>query len=228
MRFVAIVTVIINSMFNHLFQPSYIIGQGTDVQNVLVEQAEYDLNQERLCRSILLSMLQDATESYTQDRIDEVITDITNIVESLSIDADAFAIGLKNCVEHAYKMWDVTRKRRALYHLSFTRYHQDDLDLATIDLPAFTNDKVQQPVAVHGINDDVVLEVFPRVYVSEKPMKQLNAGIAVRRYQTLAAKKEYEEESFKAPIRGTVRLKPTSGRARRRSVALAGHSSTQR
>jgi hypothetical protein len=229
MRFAAIVAVIINSMYNHLFQPTYILGEGGGVQDALVWQAEHDLNQERLCRSVLLSMLQGTAQTdILETRMDQVVTEVTDVVESLCVNGNADVTDLRDCVEFAYKTWDTTRKMKNLYHLSFCPYKQDDPEWVTIDLPRGGNDKVQQPVAVPGVNDDVVLEVFPRVYVAEKPIRQLSAGIALRRYQTLAARKELEEEDFRAPMIGTVRPKPAPGRARKKSVALSGHNGTKR
>jgi hypothetical protein len=164
-----------------------------------------------------------------KSRIDQVVNDVLEVVGNLLANGTGVA-DLKACVEFAQEAWGATKTRKNLYHLSFQPLQRGDPEWTTINLSIVGGGKAQQPAIVHGVNDDVVVVVFPHIYVAENPMKQLDAGIALRRYQTMAAKTELEEEDFRPPFigSGTTRPKPPPGRTRKKSVALVEHDGAQR
>ena len=227
MRFAAISAYVIQSMYTHIFHPTYVFGEGGGVREALYRQAEHDLHQERLCRSVLLSVCPDFQATMAESRVQEVVDDVLRTVGHLLV-VDNGVTELEACAKFAQTAWEAAKKNKNSYHLSFSPLRRGDPDWATIRLPTEGSGTAQHPALVQGANDDVVAVVLPHIYVAGKPMTQLGAGIALRRYQTLAAKAELEEEDFRPPFMGTTRPKPPPGRARKQSVALVEYNGAQR
>jgi hypothetical protein len=229
MRFAAVATVIIKAMDDRLFHPTYVFGEGRGIREALLQQAENDLNQERLCRSVILSVCPDSQVLMAELRIEDAVDDIVDILGPELMDDHAIG-ALRGCMEAAHGLWNTTKTSRNLYHLSFEPLEQGDPESASIDLSVIDDSKVDEPAVMRGLNDDVLTVVFPRVYIAGKPRRQLSSGKVLRRYQAAVATLEVGGEGFRRPQlgKGTSRPKPQPNRVRRRSVVPVEHDGVLR
>jgi hypothetical protein len=221
MRIAAILAILARSINNHIFQPTYILEEDSDIRELLLRQAVVCSRRESFCRALLLKMFPDEQADSAKERVKRVAADVIKEVQDLlpPDNAERFKSELEQIAKSARDIWWGIQRTSERFEYSFELVHQD-IDWEPL---SFANGE-QIPPSDGGSRDEELLVVFPRLYVVEDDEPEaITPGIVLRRSQLAVAARELEKDRVSNSTFGKpplARSKPQ--RVRKLSTATAG------
>lgn len=202
----------------YIFQPTYILDDGSGLRELLRRQAVVDYKKETFARGMLLSMFPEEQEAEAKIRKDWVVEDLITevVVHFLAPEhIETFRKELENVVVQAQECWRTVQYCNQRLEPSFRYTHDTNFRWQTFQFQITDPRKGKQPASPVTTDDpeDELFVIFPRVYIvkSEQPIAP---GAVLRKVQLSAAAQEVRENASRAPFTEPVQTRHRQRRSR--------------
>ncbi|CZR55872.1 uncharacterized protein PAC_05760 [Phialocephala subalpina] len=229
MRIAAMLTIIARCIDQHIFHPTYILGEDKDkdggIRPLLADLATTDSKKESHLRGLLLSIEPKKQAENASKRVGQVVAEVAPYAQDVLSAAQfkKFKSGLKQVVQQALEAWQIAQCTREKFELFFAL--DDDFEwqrLSFEDCNAVNGEQSTERV-IEG--DEELLVIFPQIYsIRDDGWGLATDGVVLTKSQSLAAEEEVEaeiekekkEKKEKERERERERRKPPSSRLERR------------
>lgn len=215
MRLVVILAILAREIDKHIFQPTYIVPEDTQIREVLVKLAASDSEKELFCRSMLLSIDPDAQSEARRSRIQAVVRNVSWHLYKLFSETEynGIRLSVEKVAQRATDIWKPIQQAKQKYEPDFEPAKWGDDQWSPF---VFPDNGLAENQTSDEASDDDLLTVFPRISVVEKNLRYpLSFVIQVRRslLQCAAAEREIAQKPT-SPTIGRM----TSNRSRKKST----------
>lgn len=220
MRCSVILGIIAREIDQHIFQPTYLLGDDSGIRDFLVSLAMVDNKKESFCRALLRSIEPDTQTRNAEERIKQVIDNVAwYISELLPKDRhERFLQDLVQVVRLACDIAKMMQRTRDKYEPDFDPEHFGDFYWDP--LPFFEHEATANG---EGEVDGPLLVVFPRMcLIKDKERLPLDSATVLRRSQSATAERESKRKDSASPTAG--RPGPARQRTRRMSFGIIGRN----
>ena len=169
MRVAVIIGSIAKLADKFLFQPNYLLEEGSEVRKVLLKEATINAKKELYIRGILLSMGPEDQEQYSAENVGFIVEDLLgllNVQVLLTPDNhSAFGGALIDLMSRLQKQWSIIQHGKQKLEPSFEpNPTTTELPWYVLDLKAVIEDgnRPSAPLTATDAQDGTV--VIPRVY----------------------------------------------------------------
>ena len=228
MRIAALLAIIARCIDVHVFQPTYLLDEESEIRRLLVHLAVADSKKESFCRAVLLSVFPEMQAKNAVKAVDRVVEEASQSVRKLISNAqyDQFKLDLKEVVRQAHDAWQLVQRSREKFEAIFEQGHYDDIEWQSLKLgdnrsAVAGNEKTTRA----SQRDDVLLVIFPRIYIVEdSDPDPVTQGVALMKSQSAAAAEELERKHPSSPTAGKPGPRSRAIRSRTKSISLNGGS----
>ncbi|CZR66098.1 uncharacterized protein PAC_15999 [Phialocephala subalpina] len=224
MRIVALLAILARSITQHVFKPTYILGdkdERDEIRSLLVRLADINSKKESFCRALLLSIFPEDQATNGTKAMERVVREVSKCVRNLVSDAqyESFRSSVDNIVHKASGAWRLVQSTRDKFEPYFDLKHYVDFEWQPLNLD---NDHigVGDDSAVITEDDKALLMVFPRIYIiADSERDPVTPGVMLMKSQSTLASEEMEKNNPSSPT--TSRAGPRSKAIRSRTMSVA-------
>jgi hypothetical protein len=220
MRLAVILAILAREIDKHIFQPTYILSEGSVTRELLTDLAMKNSKKESFCRAVLLSIDPDTQARNLGDRTKQVVENVASHLAGLLSETQHNEIcrSLEEVVKNAAEVWKTIQHARERYETDFDPLEWGDTEY---DPFPFAGDANAAGVrAANGDDDENLLIVFPRICrVQNNERYPRNYATSLRRSQCMAAERELKRKEPSSPT--VSRVASDRQRARGMSIALS-------
>jgi hypothetical protein len=216
MRTFLVMAVLARSLTKHIFTPTYIFDEVTELQALLSDIS--DKAKRNFLRGMILSLFEETQEEIATERVSMVLREVLQPVEDLlgPNAAQKFRQELKSKVQEAKDIW----WRLQRHQIHFEADMNSDIERWEWQSVRFSSDNDQmksQAATLEAFDtDEAVLTVFPRIFVEDDPRDIcIFPGVVLQKSQTAIAEREVNEIAASSPVEGKQGFTNRSIRARR-------------
>ncbi|CAI7627746.1 unnamed protein product [Penicillium discolor] len=216
MRLAMTLAVLSREICKHIFRPSYILPEDSEIHGILSHLAENDTEKESFYRRVLLSIDQSAEESFLRARIQTVIRNMSSYLWAVLSETqhDAIRISIGKVVQRAAEFWLPIQRAQLRYETAFDLVDFEDDDWEPFRFPGDNAIPNRQDQVVRDVN---ILTVFPCIsLVKDGDRDPLTQIVQLRSTQKLCMEAVYEASQMSTSI---VVPRRSSTRSRRKSIA---------
>ena len=162
MRLVVILGILAREIDQNIFQPTYLPEQ-SNLREILCTLAGRDHEKESFCRSLLLSVDEEAQQESLQLRIQAIVRKVSLCLHNVLSEAQYSEVRqrIENTVQRAVKVWRPIQSSQKRYEPDFEPHKWEDYESRLFRFPS--DDKENQEERVQTIRDNILLTVFPRI-----------------------------------------------------------------
>lgn len=213
-----------------LFEPTYILEEGSGVRDLLIDQAKESSRKESHCRAVLLSIFPDEQDEKLADMAEKVIAEIMLLVEGLlpPTETAKFRSELEGFVEQATKTWWNVQRIQEKLEPAFepSLLESNKWRMCRFEGNIANGTGSEQSLAMDEENDEPILVVFPCTCLVENgEAYPVRFGGVLRKSQTREAAKEIKEKPNRGTLGRTMSNRPRPPRPRTQSMSQANDTS---
>jgi hypothetical protein len=220
LRFTVTLALLAREINKYIFQPTYILSEGSHIRELLVDMAKKNSKRESFCRGMLLSTNPDAETKNLQGKIKKVVENVASYYNGLLPDTQLqeFRQSLTAVVQKAAEFWKTVRYTEKKYEPDFDPIEGDDFDWEP--LPLYDDgDLGNDESAEDNPLDEDQLIVFPRIcwVYNNNPDPLYSWVVALKKSHWALAEREQRKREPLSPTNGKA---PPSVRQRSRRTSL--------
>lgn len=199
--------------------PTFVyLPEDSGIRELLVDLAMKNNKKESFCRALLLSIDPDTQAKNLEERMKQVVTNVSSYLDGLLPEAqyNAFCRSLEEVVKDAAEVWKTIQHSRAKYEPDFDPLEWGDTELDPFPYAEASTASDQD--ANGGNSDENMLFVFPRLcQVQNNERNPCSFATSLRRWQCLVAERELKKREPSSPTIGRV----ASGHRRSRGMSIS-------
>ncbi|KAH8725400.1 hypothetical protein GQ44DRAFT_726853 [Phaeosphaeriaceae sp. PMI808] len=205
MRAIAVLTTLVRLIDKHIFQPSYLLDEGSGFRELLCHQATQDQKKERFIRGILLAMVPDQPDKYAKEHIRWISEDLfvgagVNYILPREVKA-AFEEDLNKLLGQIQVLWQTVQYGQQRLEPNFEYDHSSTPPWNHFGLQASRKGgKQSAPTLSADIQDDEAFVIFPRLYIMQSAPEPITGGTIVRKSQLRTAELELRSSLTNGPF----------------------------
>lgn len=221
MRTCLVMAVLARSLTKHIFTPTYIFEDETEMKEVLLQIS--DKAKKEFLRGMIMSLFEDRQKKTAATKVSEVVREVLKPVQELIglSAAQKFGQELRSTVRAAKDMWWLLQRHRS--HFEANMLEDGDTLAGEIwewQSVRFSNESDQMKSQAANVEafdtDEAVLTLFPRIFVVEDSEDiPIFAGAVLQKSQTVSAEREVSEMDASSPIEGKQGFTNRSTRGKR-------------
>ncbi|KAJ5142334.1 hypothetical protein N7526_003329 [Penicillium atrosanguineum] len=164
MRLVVILGILARELDKCIFQPTYLLEE-SNLREILCTLAKKDHEKESFCRSLLLSIDNDAQQGSLQLRIQAVVRNVSSYLYDALSEPQYSEIRqcIENIAQRAVKIWRPIQSSRKRYEPDFEPLKWGDDEWCPFRFPGDVGKLELDP----NVRNDNLLTVFPRISLVE-------------------------------------------------------------
>ncbi|RVX69000.1 hypothetical protein B0A52_08067 [Exophiala mesophila] len=223
MRTFLVMAVLARSLTNHIFTPTYIVEEESELRDLLFEIS--DNAEKEFLRGMIMSLFEKKQREIASQRVSTVVREVLSPVQDLlGLDAaQKFGQELKSKIQEAKDIWWGLQRHQSHFEADI----KCDIESWEWQSVRFSNDNDQmnsQAVDVEAFDtDEAVLTLFPRIFVVDGSRDTpIFPGVVLQKSQTASAEQEISQMAASSPIEGKPGRTYRSTRARRMTANSSG------
>ncbi|KAL4787744.1 hypothetical protein BJX76DRAFT_354004 [Aspergillus varians] len=216
LRLALLLGILSREIDKYIFQPNYLTSEPTEMRNILSQLASTDGEKEAFCRSILLSVGQNAQQESLKSRIQSVVENVSSCMCPLLSEMQNVELRrhIGNVVKRAIEVWRPIQCAQSKYEPDFEPLNWDDNEWVAFNFPSQDAGSSKTDEETPSVN---LLTIFPRIsYVEDHRRHPLTFVIQLRKSHPLCVMAD--QEMVRKPTSPTSGRKPQNG-VRRRSIS---------
>ena len=226
MRCALILAYLVRMLDQEIFQPNYIVHDEIDVRGVLLREAVRNSRKESFRRAFLLAVCPEEQSQILQKRAANVVGEVMRLVHGL-IETDQVAAlqsDLQDFTRSACTVWRAVQRLEERFEPNLEFAVDTGIDWQKLQMHGEEHLNAAEAPATSAAADEVVLVIFPRVYIAkDAPPQPVTPGVVLRKSQTIAAERELRTEDPPSPTFGReYQSWSRADRVRRESMAMNG------
>jgi len=231
MRIAAMLTIIARCIDQHIFHPTYILGEDEDkddgIRPLLLDLATADSKKESHLRALLLSIEPEKQAENASKRVEKVVTEVAFYAQDIlsAVQCKKFKSGLKKIVQQALEAWQIAQCTREKFEPLFSLDGDFEWQILRFEEGNAVNGEKSTARVVEG--DEELLVIFPRIcFIGDDEWDLVTNGVVLTKSQSLAAVEEVEveERERRKPSSPTVGKTPKLMKFRSKMTSLNGGS----
>ncbi|KAL6242588.1 hypothetical protein RBB50_010234 [Rhinocladiella similis] len=223
MRTFLVMAVLARSLTNHIFTPTYIVEEESELRDLLFEIS--DNAKKEFLRGMIMSLFEKKQREIATQRVSTVVREVLSPVQDLlGLDAvQKFGQELKTKIQEAKDIWWGLQRHKSHFEADI----KCEIESWEWQSVRFSNDNDQmnsQAVDVEAFDtDEAVLTLFPRIFVADGSSDvPIFPGVVLQKSQTASAEQEIGQMAASSPIKGKPGRTYRSTRARRMTANSSG------
>lgn len=219
MRTSAAISVLGTSIYAQIFQPTYLLPEGSGIRELLFDHAITDPDREALVRGVLLAMSRDKQQMFAVNRVTNVVDDVMGYVRDLVpvYQRGEFVEKLTHIVADIQKVWDDVKSLKSMVEPKFD-FYSDNFEIQSLEAQLNFTDSVgayEDHDPGEG-EQELPLLVLPGMFKVEKGhVTQITPGTVLSASRVMEATQEKESRAMGSNQRAlTSRRRPSIQRDR--------------
>jgi hypothetical protein len=235
MRIAAMLAIISRCIDQHIFHPTYILGEDEDkddgIRPLLVNLATANSRKESHLRAVLLSIEPEKQAENASKKVGQVVAEVASYAQHVlsAGQCKKFKSGLEQLVQQALEAWQMAQCTRDKFETLFAL--DDDFEWQLLGFEEGNTVNGDQSTAKVVEIGEELLVIFPRIcFIGDEECALATDGVVLMKSQALEAAKEVDVEKEKerskpsSPTAGKVisRLKSNGPRSKVTSNGVNG------
>lgn len=223
MRTFLVMAVLARSLTNHIFTPTYIIEEESELRDLLFEIS--DNARKEFLRGMIMSLFERKQREIAPQRVSTVVREVLSPVQDLlGLDAaQKFGLELNSKIQEAEVIWWGLQRHKSHFEAD-VKWETESGEWQSVQ---FSNDSDQ--ISSHAVNveafdtDEAVLTLFPRIFVADGSSDvPIFPGVVLQKSQTASAEQEINQMAASSPVEVKPGRTYRSTRAKRMTANGAG------
>lgn len=234
MRVAVVLGALARLITTFLFQPTYVLDEGSGLRQLLWNQARIDPSKETYTRGILLSMKHDDQDERNQEKVDFIVGDLEKVVGidillAAQDDLERFGEKLENHLVRFQKVWQYIQSGRQKLESSFDTYASATKHpWYIVELPAAEDSQKcpSTPRMANDAQDDMIIVPQILQIQTDGSPEPVTRGWVLQKCQTDAAHDEINRlsKAMRAvSLNQDAQIRPRD--RPRRSMSISGNAS---
>ncbi|KAK5054710.1 hypothetical protein LTR84_001602 [Exophiala bonariae] len=228
MRTFLVMAILARSLTNHIFTPTYIVEEESELRDLLFEIS--DNARKEFLRGMIMSLFERKQREIATQRVSMVVREVLSPVEDLlGLDAaQKFGRELKSKIQEAEDIWWGLQRHKSHFEAE-VKWETESWECQSIQ---FSNDSDQ--MSSRGVNveafdtDEVVLTLFPRIFVADGSRDvPIFPGVVIQKSQTASAEEEINQIAASSPVEVKPGRTHRSVRSRRTTTNGSGKNARE-
>lgn len=223
MRTFLVMAVLARSLINHIFTPTYIVKEESELRDLLFEIP--DNARKEFLRGMVMSLFERKQREIAPQRVSTVVREVLSPVQDLlGLDAaQKFSLELKSKIQEAEDIWWDLQRHKSHFEAEV----KCEIEGGEWQSVQFSNDSDQmgsRAVNVEAFDtDEAVLTLFPRIFAADGLSDvTIFPGVVLQKSQTASAEQEVNEIAASSPVEGKPGQSYRSTRGRRVTASSSG------